>query len=46
VITGEITYHDSSSSITLEGDQHPTLFPEIRLHGHGGAADRAECSVM
>jgi hypothetical protein len=33
VITGEITYHDSPSSITLEGDLQPTLFPEIRLHG-------------
>jgi hypothetical protein len=33
VITGEITYHDSPSSIILEGDLEPTLFPEIRLHG-------------
>jgi hypothetical protein len=33
VITGEITYHDSRSSIILEGDLEPTLFPEIRLHG-------------
>jgi len=33
VIRGEITYHDSPSSITLEGDVEPTLFPEIRLHG-------------
>ncbi len=33
VITGEITYHDSPSSITLEGDLEPTVFPEIRLHG-------------
>ena len=33
MITGEITYHDSPSSITLEGDLEPTLFPEIRLHG-------------
>jgi hypothetical protein len=33
VITGEITYHDSPSSIVLEGDLQPTLFPEIRLHG-------------
>jgi hypothetical protein len=46
VVTGEITYHDSSSSITLEGDLQPTLFPEIPMHGHGEAADRAECSVM
>src|SRR5215213_896535 len=33
VITGEIDYHDSPSSITLEGDLQPTLFPEIGLHG-------------
>jgi hypothetical protein len=33
VITGDITYHDSPSSISLEGDPQPTLFPEIRLHG-------------
>jgi hypothetical protein len=33
VIRGEITYHDSPSSITLEGDLTPTAFPEIRLHG-------------
>jgi hypothetical protein len=33
VITGEIDYHDSPSSITLEGDLEPTLFPEIDLHG-------------
>ena len=33
VITGEITYHDSPSSIILEGNLEPTLFPEIRLHG-------------
>jgi hypothetical protein len=33
VITGEITYHDSPSSIVLEGDLEPTLFPDIRLHG-------------
>ena len=33
VITGEITYHDSPSSIILEGDLEPTLFPEIGLHG-------------
>ena len=33
VIRGEITYHDSPSSITLEGGLEPTLFPEIRLHG-------------
>ena len=33
VIRGEITYHDSPSSITLEGDLEPTLFPEIGLHG-------------
>lgn len=33
VITGEITYHDDPSSIILEGDLEPTLFPEIRLHG-------------
>ena len=33
VITGEITYHDSPSSITLEGNLSPTVFPEIRLHG-------------
>jgi hypothetical protein len=33
VIRGEITYHDSPSSITFEGDPEPTLFPEIRLHG-------------
>jgi hypothetical protein len=33
VITGEITYHDSPSSITQEGDLEPTVFPEIRLHG-------------
>jgi hypothetical protein len=33
LITGEITHHDSPSSITLEGDLKPTLFPEIRLHG-------------
>jgi hypothetical protein len=33
VITGEITYRDSPSTITFEGDPKPTLFPEIRLHG-------------
>ena len=33
VITGEIDYHDDPSSITLEGDLKPTLFPEIDLHG-------------
>jgi hypothetical protein len=33
VITGEIDYHDSPSSIILEGDLEPTLFPEIKLHG-------------
>ncbi len=33
VIRGEITYRDSPSSITLEGDLEPTLFPQIRLHG-------------
>jgi hypothetical protein len=33
VITGEISYHDDPSSITLEGGLEPTLFPEIRLHG-------------
>jgi hypothetical protein len=33
VVTGGITYHDSPSSITLEGDLEPTLFPRIRLHG-------------
>ena len=33
VIRGEITYHDDPSSITLEGDLTPTLFPKIRLHG-------------
>ena len=33
VITGEIEYHDSPSSIVLEGDLQPTLFPEIDLHG-------------
>jgi hypothetical protein len=33
VIRGEITYHDSPSSIILEGHLEPTLFPEIRLHG-------------
>ena len=42
VITGEITYHDSRSSIILEGDLEPTLFPEIRLHGTVGAPHRAE----
>src|SRR5215212_3532610 len=33
VITGEIDYHDDPSSIVLEGDLEPTVFPEIRLHG-------------
>src|SRR5215217_313607 len=33
VITGEIDYHDNPSSIVLEGDLEPTVFPEIRLHG-------------
>jgi hypothetical protein len=33
VITGEIDYHDSPSSIVLGDDLEPTLFPEIRLHG-------------
>ena len=33
VITGEIDYHDNPSSIVLDGDLEPTLFPEIRLHG-------------
>jgi hypothetical protein len=33
VIKGEITYHDSPSSIVLVGDPVPTPFPEIRIHG-------------
>jgi hypothetical protein len=33
VITGEITYHDSPSLITVGDDLEPTEFPEIRLHG-------------
>jgi hypothetical protein len=33
VVTGEITYHDSPSSITLDDDLEPALFPKIRLHG-------------
>jgi hypothetical protein len=33
VIKGEITYHDSPSSIVLVGDLTPTPFPEIRIHG-------------
>jgi hypothetical protein len=33
VIRGGITYHDSPSSITLEGGLEPTLFPEVRLRG-------------
>jgi hypothetical protein len=33
VITGQVTYHDSPSSITLAGDLEPTSFPEIRLNG-------------
>lgn len=33
VIRGQITYHDSPSSITLPGGVAPTSFPEIRLNG-------------
>jgi hypothetical protein len=33
VIRGQVTYHDSPSSILLVGDLVPTPFPEIRIHG-------------
>ncbi len=33
VIKGEITYHDSPSTINFLGDVMPTPFPEIRIHG-------------
>ncbi len=46
VITGEITYHDSPSSIILEGDLAADPVPGDPAARHGGTADRAECSVL